>query len=112
MVASGTASSSQGQFSAGTADLASVPTGASAYFALLLTADTAGNAAVGWSGVLAFANSMGGDYSNDSCRNSWQLTGWDALDANIVLSPVPEPTTLALGALGGLSLLLFRRKQS
>jgi hypothetical protein len=28
------------------------------------------------------------------------------------VSPVPEPTTLALAGLGGLSLLLFRRKQS
>jgi hypothetical protein len=30
---------------------------------------------------------------------------------NFVISPVPEPTTLALAALGGLSLLLFRRRK-
>jgi len=30
----------------------------------------------------------------------------------LTVVPVPEPTTLALGALGGLSLLLFRRKKA
>jgi hypothetical protein len=32
--------------------------------------------------------------------------------STFALQPVPEPTTLALAGLGGLSLLLFRRKQS
>jgi hypothetical protein len=31
---------------------------------------------------------------------------------NLVLAPVPEPGTIALAALGGVSLLLFRRKSS
>jgi hypothetical protein len=31
---------------------------------------------------------------------------------SFVVNPVPEPTTLALGALGGLALLAFRRKQA
>jgi hypothetical protein len=35
-----------------------------------------------------------------------------ALPGDIVLNYVPEPTTLALGILGGLSLLAFRRKQA
>src|SRR5882724_2398021 len=38
--------------------------------------------------------------------NFHQLTG------NAVLSPVPEPTTLALAGLGGAALLAFRRRQS
>jgi PEP-CTERM motif len=32
--------------------------------------------------------------------------------SNIILNPVPEPTTLALGALGGLVLMAFRRRKS
>jgi PEP-CTERM motif len=32
--------------------------------------------------------------------------------SNIILNPVPEPTTLALGALGGLALMAFRRRTS
>jgi PEP-CTERM motif len=32
--------------------------------------------------------------------------------SNIILNPVPEPTTLALGALGGLALMAFRRRKS
>jgi hypothetical protein len=35
-----------------------------------------------------------------------------AMTGDIVLNYVPEPTTLALGILGGLSLLAFRRKQA
>ena len=31
---------------------------------------------------------------------------------NGFIEPVPEPTTLALAGLGGLSLLLFRRRKS
>jgi len=34
------------------------------------------------------------------------------LNGSFTVSPVPEPTTLALAGLGGLALLLFRRKQS
>ena len=39
------------------------------------------------------------------------LTG-DAGEAGFQVLPVPEPTTLALSGLGGLALLLMRRKQS
>jgi hypothetical protein len=35
-----------------------------------------------------------------------------AMPGDIVMTYVPEPTTLALGILGGLSLLAFRRKQA
>jgi len=35
-----------------------------------------------------------------------------SLQGNLSAVPIPEPTTLALGGLGGLALLLLRRKQS
>jgi hypothetical protein len=34
--------------------------------------------------------------------------GWNG---NLSMTPVPEPTTIALGALGGAALLLFRRRK-
>jgi len=36
------------------------------------------------------------------------ITGWDG---NLLLVPVPEPTTIALGGLGAAALLLFRRRK-
>jgi len=37
------------------------------------------------------------------------MTGWDG--SLILVSPVPEPTTIALGGLGAAALLLFRRRK-
>jgi hypothetical protein len=34
------------------------------------------------------------------------------MPGDIIMAIIPEPTTLALGILGGLSLLAFRRKQA
>jgi hypothetical protein len=39
-------------------------------------------------------------------NGSGLISGWN------VFTPVPEPTTMALAGLGGLALLLFRRKQA
>ena len=111
-VASGTGNASEGYYTAGTVDLPSpVPTGVNAYLALVVT-DTGADSTTGWAGVLAFLNNTGGSYTSTPAGTPVVLQGWDNLNENLVLSPVPEPTTLALGALGGLSLLLFRRKQS
>jgi hypothetical protein len=96
-------------FSTATIGLTGVPTSTSGYLALVGTA--VGGTYAGWSGVLAFANSTGGNPTAVPPGTAASLIGWNTLSQNLVLSSVPEPTTLALAALGGASLLLFRRKK-
>jgi hypothetical protein len=95
----------------GNIGLTGVPTGASAYLALVGTA--VGGADAGYSGVIAFANSTGGNPQTTPAGTAASLTGWGNADENLVLSgAVPEPATMALFGLGSLSLMLFRRKIS
>jgi hypothetical protein len=61
---------------------------------------------VGDSGV--FANGSGGITASGSVVAA-ALTGMP--DMNLAVTSVPEPGTLALAALGGASLLMFRRKK-
>jgi len=90
------------------------------------TGDTVNNATldiVGWTGnyanyaaaVLAganvgdtgaFQNHTGGGGTPAAAPAN--MTGWVG---NLTLTPVPEPTTLALGGLGAAALLLFRRRK-
>jgi len=79
----------------------------------------AANAEVGF---LTFINPVGPGGSDPHVP---LLTGWQALTPtpaavafegglgypDLVMSPVPEPTTLALAALGGAAMLLIRRKK-
>jgi len=71
-------------------------------------------------GILAFVNAVGGASPSPSITDI--ATGWNALpnspasQANggtddLILSPVPEPGTMALAGLGSLSLFLLRRKK-
>jgi hypothetical protein len=64
-------------------------------------------------GTEAFSGSYGGQQVTSPLGTQASVT--DAINAipeNLVLTPVvPEPTTMALAALGGASLLLFRRKK-
>jgi hypothetical protein len=99
--------------SGGTVNLPSpIPPLTAAYLALVLTDTTSpSDGMTGWRGVLAFANNTGGNYTTTPAGLPGNLTGWDALTVNLVMSPVPEPGTMALAGLGGLSLLLFRRRK-
>lgn len=96
-------------------------TGAATTFAEALAAYQNGT---GYLGILAFVNPVGPasptPYSGDIS------TGWNLLQnsprtaavggitgstEDLILTTVPEPTTMAMAALGGLSLLALRRKK-
>jgi hypothetical protein len=83
----------------------------SATEALLLYAVAVGGQYAGDSGVVAFNNNTGGSLVAVPAGTPASLNGWGVLNQNLVLSPVPEPTTMALAGLGSLSLFLFRRKK-
>jgi hypothetical protein len=82
------------------------------FFTINLNSDflAAAQSALG-SGQIAVGGSM--DSGNSGFIFGWS-GGIDMSDTMLVLdiSPVPEPSTLALAGLGGLSLLLFRRRKS
>jgi hypothetical protein len=88
-----------------------------------LTNAIANNADVG---IITFSNPTASSATSPSTP---ELTGWDALTqtaasaayassktaagaSDLILSPVPEPTTLALIGLGGASLVAYRRRKS
>jgi hypothetical protein len=62
-----------------------------------------------YGGVLAFLNPTAA-YETHPVPTPANLTGWSSSD-NLAMTPVPEPTTMALAGLGGLSLFLARRKK-
>jgi hypothetical protein len=94
---------------ANTIDLLSpAPTGAAGWIAMYAVGD--GGTYNGDSGVLAFAQNTGGNPTTVPAGTPSTMLV-DPAGINLVLTPVPEPGTMALSALGGLSLFLFRRKK-
>jgi len=65
----------------------------------------AGGARVG--ATAQFVNGTGNPGGQPATPPS-NTTGWNG---NLVLAPVPEPSTIALGGLGAAALLLFRRRK-
>jgi hypothetical protein len=103
-------------FAQGTINLTGVPTSSNGFLALVATATGGGASSStlnGFAGILAFANNVGGNPSTVPPGTSASLTGWNTLGNNFVLSAnaVPEPATMAMAALGGISLLALRRKK-
>ena len=88
--------------------LAPAPTAANGWMALYLVGS--GGAFNDFSGVLAFAQNTGGSPVS-APPGTAAVMAKDPAGLNLVLTQVPEPTTMALAALGGASLLLFRRKK-
>jgi len=71
------------------------------------TAAAAAGVAVGWSQEFTYTTGLGSTLPTTLAAGNVGYYGVGG-----VVSAVPEPSTMALAALGGASLLLFRRRQS
>jgi hypothetical protein len=95
--------------SGGTVTVAGLAAGTVGYFEV---AGWTGNAAsyAQATGDAGFTTVFGGNTGGSGSPPAppVNLTGWSG---NLNLTPVPEPTTIALGGLGAAALLLFRRRK-
>ena len=112
---------------AGTAPdaVAGLGAGSSAQFVVVGWSSTIGTTWSAVEGYLTSGTTVGGAYLGESAVGATVISGDNALNgvptilAGAVtpaftlglLNPIPEPSTMVLAGLGGLSLLLFRRRQ-
>jgi PEP-CTERM motif len=98
-------SASEGTYTIGTSG--TLATTASIYYALVFTGGTGG---VEGAVVLT---STGSTYAPGTAQAPDQAAGlWPGNQQNVLLAPTPEPTSLALAGLGGLSMLFLRRRKA
>jgi hypothetical protein len=90
-------------------NLIGVPTGASEWIAMVVTG--VGGPENGNEGVIVFQQNTGGNPFATPAAGTPADIVTDPAGLNVVLSPVPEPTTMALAALGGAAMLFIRRKK-
>jgi hypothetical protein len=88
--------------------LAPTATGTTAWIAIYAVA--VGGTYDGYSGVLAWSQLTGGNLTTTPAGTPAIITT-DPAGLNLVLTTVPEPCTMALLGLGGLSLLVIRRRK-
>lgn len=86
-------------------------TGTYTTFAQALTAAEAGQALIGWSGSTLSGGALSWLASVGTSLSPASSPVGTAAYNGLVLQPVPEPATIALGGLGAAALLLFRRRK-
>jgi hypothetical protein len=89
--------------------LAPAPTSGNGWLGMLVT--EVGGANDGAQGFIVWSQGNLGGNPTTTPAGIPATIAVDPAGLNIVLTPVPEPATMALAALGGASLLLFRRKK-
>jgi len=104
--------SNPGVFSLGTANMADVsPAGSSVAVALVVWNSAATSfPSSGKAGVITFINPTA-DYTQSPTPPAPNLTGWNSLSKDLIMTPVPEPATFALAGLGAAALMIFRRRK-
>jgi len=112
-------SGNSGSFSFGTATLTGLPIHTATAVIAIEASTVIGG--ITYAGVIDFVNAVGDPLHTPIAGTPAPLNpSWDAITPqndpgdsayNLVMTPVPEPATMALAGLGGLSLLLFRRRK-
>jgi len=86
-------------------------TGTATTFAQAEANALAGNALIGFTGSVLSGGALGWDQPTGTLSSPVNLVTGAGGYAGLVLAPVPEPSTIALGGLAAAALLAFRRRK-